>query len=49
MTDKNTKINTPGPAKTPPRRPNEIGSISVQGHLKISDLKTKQVLVEKPA
>jgi hypothetical protein len=49
MTDNNTKINTPAVAKTAPRRPNEIGSIAVQGHLRIFDPKTQQVLVEKPA
>lgn len=40
------KANTAKPAA---RRPNETGSISVQGHVKIFDPKTKQVFVEKRA
>jgi hypothetical protein len=31
------------------KRPNESGSISVEGFLKIFDPKTKQVIVEKRA
>lgn len=36
-------------AKPVARRPNETGSISVQGHVKIFDPNTKQVFVEKRA
>jgi hypothetical protein len=36
----------PNPA---PKRPNETGSISVQGFIKIFDPATKQVFVEKRA
>jgi hypothetical protein len=31
------------------KRPNETGSISVEGHVKIFDPKTKEVYVEKRA
>jgi hypothetical protein len=34
---------------TAPKRPNETGSISVQGFVKIFDPTTKQVFVEKRA
>jgi len=40
----------PNPAvKSQPRRPNETGSISVQGFVRIFDPATKQVYVEKRA
>jgi hypothetical protein len=35
--------------KTPAARPNETGSISVEGHVRIFDPATKQVFVEKRA
>jgi hypothetical protein len=31
------------------KRPNETGSISVEGHVKIFDPKTKEIFVEKRA
>jgi hypothetical protein len=41
------------PAPTPqvqqPKRPNEVGSFSVEGFVKIFDPETKQVFVEKRA
>jgi hypothetical protein len=46
MTDKNQTTTAP---KTPQRRTNETGSVSVQGHIRISDPQTKQVFVEKRA
>jgi hypothetical protein len=33
----------------PAKKPNETGSISVEGHIRIFDPKTKEVLVEKRA
>ena len=42
----NNKTPTPNPA---PKKPNETGSISVEGFIKIFDPKTKQVFVEKRA
>jgi hypothetical protein len=42
----NIKQPTPAPA---PKQPNETGSVSVQGFLKISDPATRQVFVEKSA
>jgi hypothetical protein len=41
--------NTKQPTTPAPKRPNETGSISVEGFLKIFDPKTKQVIVEKRA
>ena len=41
-------IKTPAPAPSP-KRPNETGSVSVQGFVKIFDPATKQVFVEKRA
>lgn len=50
MTDnKQTTQQPPSTANTPPRRPNDIGSVSVQGHIRIFDPQTKQVFVEKRA
>lgn len=40
----NTKQPTPAP-----KRPNETGSVSVQGFIKIFDPATKKVFVEKRA
>jgi hypothetical protein len=48
----NEKTVTPQPnpaAKPQPRRPNEMGSIFVQGFVRIFDPTTKQVYVEKRA
>ena len=42
----NIKPLTPAPA---PKRPNETGSVSVQGFVKIFDPATQQVFVEKRA
>lgn len=43
-------ISTPKPAATPaPKRPNETGSVSVEGFVKIFDPNTKKVFVEKRA
>jgi len=47
--NKQTTQQSSGTAKTPQRRPNEVGSVSVQGHVRISDPQTKQVFVEKRA
>ena len=33
----------------PAKKPNETGSISVEGHIRIFDPSTKEVLVEKRA
>lgn len=41
---------TPKPAPTPaPKRPNETGSVSVEGFVKIFDPNTNKVFVEKRA
>ena len=46
----NSKLNNPTPPNKPAaKRPNETGSISVQGFVKIFDPATKQVFVEKRA
>ena len=50
MTDnKQTTQQPPSNIKPPQRRPNDIGSVSVQGHIRIFDPRTKQVFVEKTA
>ena len=50
MTDnKQTTQQPPSTVITPPRRPNDVGSVSVQGHVRIFDPQTKQVFVEKRA
>jgi hypothetical protein len=49
MTDKNQTTKQTVTEKTTQRRPNETGTISVQGHIRISDPQTKQVFVEKRA
>jgi hypothetical protein len=46
----NTISVTPIPVQTPaPKKPNDTGSISVEGHVRIFDPKTKEVFVEKRA
>lgn len=46
----NIMPNQPNAAQKPAaKKPNETGSISVQGFIKIFDPKTKQVFVEKRA
>ena len=37
------------PTQPAPKRPNETGSISVEGHVRIFDPKTKETFVEKRA
>ena len=49
MTDKNQTTKQTVTEKTLQRRPNETGTISVQGHIRISDPQTKKVFVEKRA
>jgi hypothetical protein len=39
----------PTPAQVSPKKPNETGSIRVEGFVKIHDPKTKEVFVEKRA
>lgn len=48
MTEKNTP-KQPNTAAQPGRKPNDTGSISVEGFVKIFDPKTKEVMVEKRA
>jgi hypothetical protein len=48
----NEKIEPKPPVETPKspaKRPNETGSISVEGFVRIHDPKTKEVFVEKRA
>ena len=46
----NNQTKTPEPvAKNVPKRPNETGSISVEGFIKIFDPATKETFVEKRA
>jgi hypothetical protein len=46
----NTQPKTPvAPAKPVPKRPNETGSINVEGFIKIFDPTTKETFVEKRA
>jgi hypothetical protein len=47
--EKNTQKTTPAQSNTAPARPNETGSISVEGFVKIFDPNTKQTFVEKRA
>jgi len=49
MKEKNTTQQTKPESKTTARRPNETGSISVEGFVKIFDPKSKEVFVEKRA
>lgn len=48
MTEKNTPTQPNTPAQ-PSRKPNDTGSISVEGFVKIFDPNTKEVMVEKRA
>ena len=45
----NTTTQSQQTAQQPAKRPNETGTISVQGFVRISDPNTKQVFVEKRA
>jgi hypothetical protein len=47
--EKNTQQPAPAQIKPAPARPNETGSISVEGFVKIFDPNTKQTFVEKRA
>jgi hypothetical protein len=49
MTDNKQTTKTNNAGQKPQRRPNETGSISVQGHVRISVPLTKQIFVEKRA
>ena len=51
MDHNNTPSTQPTQAapQTPPKRPNETGSISVEGFVKIFDPNTKEKFVEKRA
>jgi hypothetical protein len=49
MTQKDTQKSIPNQPVSSPRRPNETGSISVEGFVKIFDPKTKETFVEKRA
>jgi hypothetical protein len=49
MTENNTPKQLNSTVKPAPKRPNETGSISVQGFVRIFDPATKQVYVEKRA
>jgi len=44
-----TQNTTPQQPVTPVNKPQETGSISVEGHIRIFDPKTKEVIVEKRA
>ena len=44
MDNKNTSMNT----STTVTKPNEQGSLSIRGHLKITDAVTKEVIIDKP-
>jgi hypothetical protein len=45
----NTTQNPPAPQHPAPKKPNDTGSISVEGFVRIFDPETKQVFVEKRA
>lgn len=49
MTQKELPKNPSPPASGAAKRPNETGSISVEGFVKIFDPKTKETFVEKRA
>jgi len=49
MTQKDQQKSTNAPATSMPKRPNETGSISVEGFVKIFDPKTQETFVEKRA
>jgi hypothetical protein len=44
-----TENKRPNQTQPAPKKPNETGSISVEGFVKIHDPKTKEVFVEKRA
>jgi hypothetical protein len=44
-----TQNTTQQPVQPAPKKPNETGSISVEGFVKIFDPKTKETFVEKRA
>jgi hypothetical protein len=48
MTQKATQ-NQPIPQQSSPKKPNDTGSISVEGFVRIFDPETKEVFVEKRA
>lgn len=45
----NTTENQPEPKQLAPKNPNDTGSISVEGFVRIFDPETKEVFVEKRA
>jgi hypothetical protein len=49
MTQNNTTKSVQTPVTAPTKRPNETGSISVEGFVKIFDPATQEVFVEKRA
>jgi hypothetical protein len=49
MTQNNLPKTPVAPAKPAPKRPNETGSISVEGFVRIFDPVNKEVFVEKRA
>jgi len=49
MTDNNMPKQTARPTQPPAKKPNETGSISVEGFVKIFDPNTKEKFVEKRA
>jgi hypothetical protein len=49
MTDNNMPKQTAQPAQPSAKKPNETGSISVEGFVKIFDPNTKEKFVEKRA
>ena len=44
-----TQSTTPQQPEAPAKKPQETGTISVEGHIRIFDPKTKEVIVEKRA
>jgi hypothetical protein len=49
MTQKVSEPNTNKPSNSSTKRPNETGTINVEGFVKIFDPKTKEIFVEKRA
>lgn len=49
MTEKNQTTQQTATEKSTESRPNDTGTVSVQGHIRIFDPQTKQVFVEKRA
>jgi hypothetical protein len=45
----NTTQNQPTPQQPAPKKPNDTGSISVEGFVRIFDPETREVFVEKRA